>query len=133
MKWAVFSFACVALLASPEARAQDSAAICADRPTKSNNACTVEPGRWQLETDLFNGTFQRSGGVTTDTYLIANPTLKYGIAPVLDIEANIAPYEIVRTHDLFGTRTLSGVGDLFLRLKYEAVAEGPAQIAVIPY
>jgi hypothetical protein len=120
-------------LVAARAAADDAAPICADRPTKSNNACTVEPGAWQLETDLFNGSFQRSGGATSNIYLITNPTLKYGIAPALDIEANIVPYEIVRTRDAFGTRTLDGIGDLFLRLKYEAVANGTVQLAIIPY
>ncbi|HEX3942598.1 MAG TPA: transporter [Rhizomicrobium sp.] len=115
------------------AMADDQTPICADRPTKSNNACAVDPGAWQLETDLFNGTFQRSAGVTTDTYLITNPTLKYGIAENWDVEANIAPYEIVRTHDAFGTRTLNGVGDLFLRVKYDASPQGDVQLGFVPY
>ena len=117
------------------AAAADDTPICADRPTKSNNACTVEPETWQLETDLFNGAFQRSGSVTTDIYLLTNPTLKYGIAENWDVEANRVPYEIVRLHDQFGTRTLSGIGDLFLKVKYEAVSDmnAPAQIALVPY
>jgi hypothetical protein len=118
------------------ARAQDAPEgppICADRPTKSNNACAVEAGTWQLETDLFNGTFQRSGGVTTDTYLITNPTLKYGVAENWDIEANLVPWQMVRTHDAAGTQSLSGTGDLFLRVKYDAVPQGDVQLGVIPY
>ena len=113
--------------------ADDQTPICADRPTKSNNACAVEPGAWQLETDLLNGTFQRSGGITTDTFLIVNPTLKYGIAENWDVEANIVPYEIARTHDAFGTHTLDGIGDLFLKVKYDAVPQGDVQLGFIPY
>lgn len=113
--------------------ADDQTPICADRPTKSNNACAVEPGAWQLETDLLNGTFQRSGGVTTDAYLMTNPTLKYGIAENWDVEANIVPCEIVRTHDAFGTHTLDGIGDLFLKVKYDAVPQGDVQLGFIPY
>src|SRR2546423_1840980 len=90
-------------LFSVAAAASDDALICADRPTKSNNACAVEAGAWQLETDLFNDTFQREGGVTTDAYLLTNPTLKYGVAENWDVEANLAPYEIVRSHDASGT------------------------------
>ncbi len=109
--------------------------ICTDRPTKSNNACTVDPGAFQLETDLFNGTFQHLSGVTTDTYLVTNPTLKYGVAKNLDVEVNIAPYEFVRTHDASGDHTVGSVGDLYLRLKYLAfsTADGNTQIGLIPY
>jgi Putative MetA-pathway of phenol degradation len=124
---------CLTVLCGAAAMADDQTPICADRPTKSNNACAVDPGAWQLETDLFNGTFQRSGGVTTDAYLITNPTLKYGIAENWDVEANLAPYEVVRTHDAFGTRMLDGIGDLFLRVKYDAIPQGDVQLGFVPY
>ncbi len=123
---------CLAMTSGSSARA-DEPPLCADRPMKSNNACAAAPGTWQLETDLFNGTFQRSGGMTTDTWLLTNPTLKYGVAENWDVEANLVPYEIVRTHDAFGTHTLSGIGDLFLRVKYDAIPEGNVQLGFVPY
>lgn len=111
--------------------------LCADRPTKGTSACTVEPGRWQLEADLFNGAFERRHGVTTDTWLAANPTLKLGITDRLDLEANLPPVEIVRTHDRgAGTDTsVNGIGDLVLRAKYALVGNGGAAlaIAIAPY
>lgn len=109
--------------------------ICADRPTKSSNACAVDPGRWQFETDIANGTFQHQDGVTTDTWLAPNPTLKYGVAKDLDVEAGMALLESVRTHDAGGTRTLGGVGDLYLRLKWAAYTsnDGNAQAGLYPF
>jgi hypothetical protein len=134
-----------ALAAAPlAARAQDAPApgsapdlpaICTDRPTKSNVPCTVDAGHFQLESDLFNGTFQKSGGVTTDTYLVTNPTLKYGVTKTLDLEVNIAPYEVVHTSG-GGTRVdLGGIGDLYLRAKYNflSTANGQWTASVIPY
>ena len=38
-------------------------AICTDRPTKSNYACTVDAGHVQYESDLLNGSFLRLNGV----------------------------------------------------------------------
>ena len=111
-------------------------AICTDRPTKSNYACTVDSGHFQYEADVFNGSFLRLNGVTTDTYLATNPTLKYGVTSNIDVEANLSPLEIVRTHDKFGDdRTLAGVGDLDLRLKYQFlnVYSGNLQATVLPY
>lgn len=121
--------------ATPPAADPAPSAICADRPTKSYAACTADPGSLQLETDLFNGTFQRQGGVTTDTWLYTNPTLKYGLTKTLDVEANIAPYVTVRTSDASGSHTENGVGDLYLRLKDQiyASADGNTQIALVPY
>lgn len=111
-------------------------AICTDRPTKVYGTCTVEAGHLQLETDLFNGAFLRLGGVTTDTYLVTNPTLKYGLTSKLDVEANIAPYVVVRSHDRFGEgATVGGVGDLYLRAKYAAYSspDGRFTFSVVPY
>ncbi len=110
--------------------------ICTDRPTKSNYACTVDAGHFQYEADVFNGSFFRLNGVTTDTYLATNPTFKYGVTSNLDVEANISPLEIVHTSDKFGdSRTIAGVGDLILRLKYEFLntTGGKLQAAIIPY
>jgi hypothetical protein len=134
-----------ALAAAPlAARAQDAPApgsapdlpaICTDRPTKSNVPCTVDAGHFQLESDLFNGTFQKTGGVTTDTYLATNPTLKYGVSKTLDLEVNIAPYEVVHTSGAGAHSDLGGVGDLYLRAKYNflSTANGQWMASVIPY
>ena len=110
--------------------------ICTDRPTKSNYACTVDAGHFQYESDVVNGSFLRLDGVTTDTWLIVNPTLKYGLAPNVDVELNFSPFEIVRTHDNSGNgQTLTGVSDLFLRMKYEFLNPdgGDLQATILPY
>ncbi len=109
--------------------------ICTDRPTKSNAACTVDAGHFQYETDLFNGTFFRSDGTTTDIYLVTNPTLKYGLSKTVDVEVNIAPYEVVRSHSDLQDSTLGGIGDLYLRLKYNAfnTKDGKFSLSVLPY
>jgi hypothetical protein len=112
-------------------------ALCTDRPTKSNYACTVDEGHFQYEADVLNGSFSRLNGVTTDTLLVVNPTLKYGLTSNLDVEANLSPLEIVRTRDRTTgvDRTLAGPSDLYLRLKYEVLdTEGDTfEASVIPY
>jgi hypothetical protein len=107
--------------------------LCADRPGRGTSACTLDAGHFQVESDLFNGTFQRAGGVTTDTYLITNPNLKYGATDNFDVEANFAPYEIVRTRDatLGTTTTAEGIGDLFLRAKWAAIGNGGSDFALV--
>ena len=107
-------------------------ALCVDRPNKGTSACTVDPGRWQVEVDVADGTFERSHGVATGTGLFAAPNVKLGLTPDLDVEANLPLAEIVRTHDRSaGTdRTVSGVGDLMLKLKYAAVGNGGSDFAL---
>lgn len=131
-----------ALSAAPAAWAQQAPSvdgagmqpICADRPTKSNGPCTVDAGHFQLEADIVNASFMHASGVTTDSWLLFNPTLKYGLTSNLDIEANIDPLEIVRVKDAAGAvTTQSGVSDLFLRLKYEFLNTPGVQAAVMPY
>jgi len=120
---------------APAAPAADSLQpICADRPTKANGPCTVDVGHFQLEGDIVNATFMHASGVTTDTWLLFNPSLKYGLTSNLDIEVNIAPLEIVRVKDATGAvNTQSGVSDLFLRVKYEFLNKPNVQAALIPY
>ncbi len=108
--------------------------ICTDRPTKSNAACTVEPGHFQYESDLVNGSSLTFGGATAHTWLILNPTFKYGLTPQMDVEANFSPLEIITTHDKSGaSQSVSGIGDLYLRLKYQFWNDGDLESAVIPY
>ena len=108
--------------------------ICTDRPSKATSACTVPKGSFQLETDLINWTRLDFEGTRTDTDLYTNPTLKYGLTASTDIEATITPYETVRTHDAFGISKISGVGDLYLRVKQRLTpSDAKAQFALIPY
>ena len=121
---------------SVPAAANALGAICTDRPTKSNYACTVDAGHFQYESDLVNGSFLHLNGTTTDTYLVVNPTLKYGLSSKIDIEANLSPAGIVRTRDSSGEdRTLGGVSDLYLRLKYQFLNAqgGTLQATILPY
>jgi len=59
--------------------------------------------------------------------------LKYGITSDADLEAEIVPYEIVRTHDSKADSTLTaeGVGDLFLRAKWAAIGNSGSDFALV--
>lgn len=118
----------------PGPAAGEESPICTDRPTKSNFACTVPAGRFQIETDLFSWTRTDVGGARSDVYLYTNPTFKYGLDDNSDIELNIAPFVEVRNR-VAGVRTKQGsVGDLFIRFKQRLTdGTGPAQLSVIPY
>jgi hypothetical protein len=113
----------------------DLRSLCTDRPTKSSGPCTVDAGHFQIESDLINVTFQRKGGVTTDTYLFTDPTLKVGLTNALDGEVSIAPVQTIVTHDHGADATLTGIGDLFGRLKWNIVGVdgGDLSISLSPY
>lgn len=111
--------------------------LCTDRPTKSTGACTVDPGHWQVESDLFNVTVDHSNGVDTTTWLYTNPTLKLGLTPTVDVELNLAPYERVLTRDRAtgATTNTGGVGDLYAKIKVNLAGAdgGDFAAALVPY
>ena len=129
--------AMVLFVGAGQARAEGLRPLCPDRPSKGTSACTVDAGHVQVEADLANLTHDASGGVTTDVWVFANPTLKLGVTDAFDIEANLAPYVLIRTHDrTSGARTSqSGIGDLFLRAKLNLAgnAGGAFGLALEPY
>ncbi|MFN3468615.1 MAG: transporter [Novosphingobium sp.] len=108
--------------------------ICTDRPTKATAACTVPEGMVQIETDLFFWTRNNLGPVQSDVLLYTNPTIKYGLGPNTDIQANIAPVVEVR-NEVGGLNTSqTGVGDLFVRLKQRLTGpDSPVQVAIVPF
>jgi hypothetical protein len=67
---------------------------------------------------------------------VINPTLKYGLTSSVDVEANFSPLEIIRTNSApSGSQTVTGVSDLYLRLKYEFINidNGDLQATFLPY
>ena len=132
----MFAAATAARAQTTAAPADELSAICTDRPTKSNYACVIEEGHFQYEADLVNYSHLKVDGTTTDVYLATNPTFKYGLAKDVDIEANIVPWEVVRTRDSNGaTSTLRGAGDLYLRAKWNFLNGPDAKLTmtVLPY
>jgi hypothetical protein len=134
--------ALVLLIASGVARADDPASdgltlkdglpvICTDRPTKANYACAVEDGHFQYEGDIVNDAMLDTGAGSVRTLVFVDPTLKYGIGHGIDLEASIAALETVRS----GSHSVSGPGDLYLRVKDEFVDTlgGALQVAAIAF
>lgn len=110
--------------------------ICTDRPSRASGACTVPAGHFQYEADVVSGTFDRQHGVTTDSWFVLNPALKYGAGPRTDLELQFDPLVILRTHVAGGKdRTAVGPGDLTLRLKQNVLggSDGDVQVALVPY
>lgn len=112
-------------------------AFCTDRPTKSTGSCTVDAGHFQLESDVFNATIDRSGGQNTNTFLFTNPTLKVGVTNTADLEVNLTPYEQVDVRDrLSGAQShAQGVGDLYIRGKLNLIGDdgGDFALALSPF
>ena len=109
--------------------------LCTDRPTKSTGPCTVDAGRWQVEVDAYDVTWDRTVGTSTRTTVTANPTLKLGLTDTLDVEASYAARVETRTTTGGATTRASSGGDLYLRAKYNLIGNsgGRLSAAISPY
>ena len=109
--------------------------MCTDRPTKGSYACTVDADHFQYEADLLNNSHSSFSEDHEDIWIVPNPTIKYGISPWMDVEANFAPWVRVKIVDHGVESQSSGVGDLQLRLKYRFLGANDSTLSasVIPY
>ena len=119
-------------LVSAAAHADELGPVCPDRPGKGTSPCTVEAGHVQVELGLFDESFQRRSGVTTDIGNAGTALAKYGVSDRLDLEVGMALDQFQRVHDAMGTVTSSGVGDLYLHAKY-LVSSGPVSFVLDPF
>ncbi len=136
MRFNTFAFlaATAVIFGVMPASADDLRPLCPDRPGKGTSPCTLDPGHFQLEVDGFDGTFTRSGGVSTDTYVVAAPTLKYGLTGSVDVELSFVPYLDMQTHGGASAQSLDGHGDLSLRGKWNFLdSDGPLSAVVEPF
>ena len=109
----------------------DDKPICPDRPGRGTSACTLEPGRAQIELGLFDDSFQHRSGVTTDTDNAGSVLAKFGVSERMDVEAGLALYQEQRAT---GTKSQSGIGDLFLHAKANPLtSDSPFARAVVMY
>ncbi|MBA2588687.1 MAG: transporter [Alphaproteobacteria bacterium] len=126
--------AALILLAALPVQAADLGPICPDRPGKGTSPCTLAAGHAQVELGLFDESFLRRSGVTTDTGNAGAVLAKYGVSDRMDVEAGMALIQFQRVHDASGTVNSSGVGDLFLRAKYNPLStDGPFALVIGPY
>jgi hypothetical protein len=128
-----FRLVALLLLTALPCAADDLKPICPDRPGRGTSACTVEAGHTQFELGLYDGSFQRRSGVTTDVTSAGALLAKYGLSENFDLEAGIAFNQEQRLHDAKGTQTISGIGDLVLHAKYNPGGDGPFAWVLDPF
>ena len=107
-----------------------------DRPTKSNVPYTVDAGRFQIETDLANFTYDNTAGVKTRTFQALDPAFKLGVTSSIDLEVEFNGFQSISVGDnTVPTTHNQGFGDVFFRSKINFVGNdsGDLAIAAIPY
>jgi Putative MetA-pathway of phenol degradation len=125
---------CLLTLLTPALAWADGTPICPDRPGRGTSACTLEAGHAQLELGLFDESFQRRSGVTTDSGSAGSLLVKWGVSDRVDVEAGMALTQFQRVHDATGTTHASGIGDLFLHAKFNPLpADGAFTLVFDPF
>jgi hypothetical protein len=110
----------------------DTAPLCTDRPTKSTGTCTADSGHVQIESDLVSFSQSREGDVTATTWVLLNPTIKYGVTDSMDVEAAAALAVESRTSNAHISDSTSGIGDLYLKVKQRFALNEQTDIALMP-
>jgi hypothetical protein len=121
-----------ALIACVGAVEAEPSALCTDRPTKSTGTCTADSGHLQVESDLVSYTRSTQGDITATTWVLLNPTVKYGLSDTLDAEASAALAVESRTSGGASSDSLAGMGDLYLKLKQRFTLTDALDLALMP-
>ncbi len=107
--------ASLALAAMPLA-ARD---YCPERPGIGTPPCTVEPGKLSAEIAVGDWTRESDATSLTDTIIVADWALRYGIGEHGEVRLGWTPYGYVRSRDRASGAIdrQSGVGDVMIGLK----------------
>jgi opacity protein-like surface antigen len=119
-------------LASP-AQARD---YCPDRPGIDTPPCTIDPGRLSIETGVGDWTHEADPDAVTDTVLIGDLLMRYGIADHAELRVSWTAFGHVRTRDKASgaVERQSGIGDVTLGIRRNLIDPDGKQfsIALLP-
>ncbi|PTR12827.1 MULTISPECIES: transporter [unclassified Novosphingobium] len=132
-------------IGTPDEVAQDSTHhptlrdLCSDRPGLNTPACTVDPGRLQVEVGLGDWTLDRQADQRSDTITSGDVLLRYGVTPTTELRLGWTAFGHVRTRDIptGSIDTAQGVGDVTLgvkqNLRHPAEGKTGLAIAALPF
>lgn len=113
--------AIVALIVTSPALAQGEARdFCADRPGLGTPACTLDPGRVQVELGLGDWTRDADAATLSHTWVSGDVLVRLGIDAATEVQVGWTAYGRTRTRDR-ATGTVvrnSGSGDLLLAFRH---------------
>lgn len=103
----------VALLSPVTAQARD---YCSTRPSLGQSPCVLDAGRVAVETAIADWERDRSAEARTDTLLIADTLLRFGVTDRAELQLEWQPYgrEVTRDRVLGETQRRDRVGDVTL-------------------
>jgi len=126
---------CAAVLLWVAGRAAaDEQPICADRPGKSSQACTVPAGHFQFESSLADWTLDRHDGERDTALAIGETGFKFGLTDRSHIDIDTTPWVRVTSRDGQAHSSAAGFGDVVVNYKYRLTsADAALMLAVSPF
>ncbi|KMS61461.1 transporter [Sphingobium baderi] len=126
-----------ALAIGSGARAQEEREFCADRPGIGTPACTMAPGRVQVELGLGDWTREKDAAARTDSVELGEALVRVGVTGSMEAQIGWTAFGHVREKDrITGAVTKdSGVGDVTLAIRQNLRnPDGSGfSVAVMPY
>jgi hypothetical protein len=126
-----------ALAIGSGARAQEEREFCADRPGIGTPACTMAPGRVQVELGLGDWTREKDAEARTDSVELGEALVRVGVTGSMEAQIGWTAFGHVREKDrITGAVTKdSGVGDVTLAIRQNLRnPDGSGfSVAVMPY
>lgn len=107
------------MMALPTAAWTEERDFCADRPGLGAPACTLDPGRVQIEMGGADFTHDHNAGGTEDTLLLADTLVRIGLGETTEAYIGWTPFGHVRTKDSAtgAVSHASRVGDVTLGVR----------------
>ena len=123
----------VALLTGASAASAQDAPLCSDRPGKATPSCVVAKGTVQVETSAVDWTRDQVEGVRSDTVLLADTLLKYGIGYDTEVRVGFTPYVRTRKRGTDGRVSIAdGFGDVGVSARHRLI-DGDVSVGVQPF
>jgi hypothetical protein len=124
----------IALASASAAVAADEQPICADRPGKSSQACTVPAGHFQFESSLTDWTLDKHDGERDTALIVGETGFKFGLTDRSHIDIDIQPWQRLTSRLGSVRQQSSGFGDVLVNFKYRlSPSAGALQVAISPY
>ncbi|MES2494875.1 MAG: transporter [Pseudomonadota bacterium] len=92
---------------------------CPDRPGLGTPGCTIDPGHISVELGMADWTLDRTSTERTDTLLLGDVLIRYGIADHAEVQVSWTSFgrEHDRDRSTGGQSTDSGVGDVLVAIR----------------
>jgi hypothetical protein len=125
----------VAAIFPAAAKAAEPREFCPDRPGLGTPPCTIDRGKAAVEIGLADWTLEKSGGDRTETWLLGDLLVRYGLTDHLEMQLGWTSFGTVRQRSGGSVSHMSGTGDVTVSLRQNLIHPDGKGVsaALMPY